>query len=183
MAATESSMLELGTKLPNFKLIDTVTGQEVASDKLNTKANLIMFICNHCPYVKHINSELSKLGKDYLNKDVSILAISSNDVENYPEDSPEKMKLNALEQGFSFPYLYDSTQEVAKQFKAECTPDFFIFNNKKELVYRGQFDDSRPGNGIPVSGKDVRNAIDALLSDKLPNENQIPSIGCIIKWK
>lgn len=183
MAATESSMLELGTKLPNFKLIDTVTGQEVVSDKLNNKANLIMFICNHCPYVKHINSELSKLGKDYLNKDVSILAISSNDVENYPEDSPEKMKLNALEQGFSFPYLYDSTQEVAKQFKAECTPDFFVFNNKKELVYRGQFDDSRPGNGVPVSGKDVRNAIDALLSDKLPNENQIPSIGCNIKWK
>lgn len=183
MAATESIMLELGTNLPQFELIDTVTGQQYSSSNLNKKANVVMFICNHCPFVKHINKELAKLSNDYLSKDVAIVAISSNDAQNYPDDSPEKMKLNALQEGFRFPYLYDETQLVAKSFKAACTPDFFIFDENQKLVYRGQLDNSRPNNGLPVTGEDLRMAIDALLSNKLPDNNQIPSIGCNIKWK
>ena len=183
MAATESNMLELGTKLPEFTLIDVVSNGMVSSEVLNKKANLVMFICNHCPYVIHIKSELVKLANDYKNSDVSIVAISSNDVVNYPQDSPDKMRELAINEGFSFPYLYDESQVIAKAFKAACTPDFFLFNSKQELVYRGQFDDSRPSNSIPVNGADLRSAIEALLNDTLPSSRQIPSIGCNIKWK
>lgn len=183
MAATESVMLELGTKLPNFNLVDVVTEQNIGPDYLNKNANVVMFICNHCPYVKYINKELANIYNDYISEDVAIVAISSNEIENYPEDSPGNMRLNALEQGFRFPYLFDETQEVAKAFKAACTPDFFVFDENQLLVYRGQLDNSRPNNLLPITGKDLRNAIDSLLQGKKPDVNQIPSIGCNIKWK
>lgn len=183
MAAVNSNMLELNTQMPEFNLLDTVSGNKVNSNSLNKKANLIMFICNHCPYVIHINQDLIKLGNDYFDKDVTITAISSNDIKTHPDDSPEKMKENAINLGYTFPYLYDATQEVAKSFKAACTPDFFLFDKNQKLVYRGQFDFSRPGSSIPVTGKDVRNAIENVLRNKLPDPNQIPSIGCNIKWK
>ena len=147
------------------------------------KVNLIMIICNHCPYVKHVNRGLVKLANDYMDRGVSFIAISSNDVINYPQDSPEKMKIVALEEGYPFPYLYDESQDVAKAYMAACTPDFFLFDGNLDLVYRGQMDDSRPSNGKPVTGKDLRVAIDTVLkSEKVP-EFQIPSIGCGIKWK
>lgn len=183
MAAVNSNMLELNTQMPEFNLLDTVSGNKLSSKTLNKKANLVMFICNHCPYVIHINNELVKLGNDYLDKDVTITAISSNDIKTHPDDSPEKMKENAINLGYKFPYLFDATQEVAKSFKAACTPDFFLFDKNQKLVYRGQFDFSRPGSGLPVTGKDVRNAIENVLHNKLPDSNQIPSIGCNIKWK
>lgn len=183
MAATESNMLPLGTKMPEFTLLDTISNSEVSSKSLNIKANLVMFICNHCPFVIHVKDELSKIGIDYKEKDVAIVAISSNDIEKYPQDGPEKMKEFATSENFSFPYLYDETQEIAKSFLAACTPDFYLFNEKNELVYRGQLDNSRPNNGIPVTGKDLRNAIEAVLNNELPDSNQVPSIGCNIKWK
>jgi len=183
MAATESNMLTLGTKMPEFTLLDTISNSEVSSKSLNRKANLVMFICNHCPFVIHVKDELSKIGIDYKEKDVAIVAISSNDIEKYPQDGPEKMKEFAINENFSFPYLYDETQEIAKSFLAACTPDFYLFNEKIELVYRGQLDNSRPNNGIPVTGKDLRNAIEAVLNNELPDSNQVPSIGCNIKWK
>ena len=183
MAATESNMLPLGTKMPEFTLLDTISNSEVSSKSLNRKANLVMFICNHCPFVIHVKDELSKIGIDYKEKDVAIVAISSNDIEKYPQDGPEKMKEFAINENFSFPYLYDETQEIAKSFLAACTPDFYLFNEKIELVYRGQLDNSRPNNGIPVTGKDLRNAIEAVLNNELPDSNQVPSIGCNIKWK
>jgi len=183
MAATESNMLPLGTKMPEFTLLDTISNSEVSSKSLNRKANLVMFICNHCPFVIHVKDELSKIGIDYKEKDVAIVAISSNDIEKYPQDGPEKMKEFAINENFSFPYLYDETQEIAKSFLAACTPDFYLFNEKNELVYRGQLDNSRPNNGIPVTGKDLRNAIEAVLNNELPDSNQVPSIGCNIKWK
>lgn len=183
MAATESNMLPLGTKMPEFTLLDTISNSEVSSKSLNRKANLVMFICNHCPFVIHVKDELSKIGIDYKEKDVAIVAISSNDIEKYPQDGPEKMKEFATSENFSFPYLYDETQEIAKSFLAACTPDFYLFNEKNELVYRGQLDNSRPNNGIPVTGKDLRNAIEAVLNNELPDSNQVPSIGCNIKWK
>lgn len=183
MAATESNMLPLGTKMPEFTLLDTISNSEVSSKSLNRKANLVMFICNHCPFVLHVKDELSKIGIDYKEKDVAIVAISSNDIEKYPQDGPEKMKEFATSENFSFPYLYDETQEVAKSFLAACTPDFYLFDENNELVYRGQLDNSRPNNGIPVTGKDLRNAIDAILNNELPDSTQVPSIGCNIKWK
>ena len=183
MAVTESNMLPLGTKMPEFTLLDTISNSEVSSKSLNRKANLVMFICNHCPFVIHVKDELSKIGIDYKEKDVAIVAISSNDIEKYPQDGPEKMKEFAINENFSFPYLYDETQEIAKSFLAACTPDFYLFNEKNELVYRGQLDNSRPNNGIPVTGKDLRNAIEAVLNNELPDSNQVPSIGCNIKWK
>lgn len=184
MAAVESTMLELGTKAPDFSLTDTVTGKTVSlKDYKGQRALLVMFICNHCPYVKNIKKGLVEYAKDYLPKGVAIVAISSNDVKNYPEDSPEKMKEDAERYGYPFPYLFDETQEVALKYKAACTPDFFLFNGKMELVYRGQFDDSRPKNDQPVTGKDLRDATDKVLAgDEVPEE-QIPSIGCNIKWK
>lgn len=184
MARTISTMLPLGTKAPDFTLLDTVSGDSVnLYDSKGIKGTLIMFICNHCPFVKHINSEISKLGKHYISKGINLLAISSNDAKKYPEDGPHKMKENAMEQDFIFPYLYDASQNVAKKFDAACTPDFFLFDSELQLVYRGQLDDSRPGNNIPVTGKDLRNAMDSLLNNSPISPTQKPSIGCNIKWK
>jgi len=184
MALIKSIMQDIGTKAPNFSLLDTVSNNTLSLDDLKSnKATLIMFICNHCPYVKFINSGLSKLGKDYENSELSIIAISSNNIETHPMDGPEYMKQNAIDNEFNFPYLYDETQEVAKAYNAQCTPDFFLYNGTLELVYRGQFDSSRPDNGIPVTGIDIRNAIDATLEGKEVSKVQYPSIGCNIKWK
>ena len=184
MAATPSNMIPLGTIAPNFSLPDTVSGKTMSlEDLISQSATVIMFICNHCPYVIHIKNELVKIADDYIPEGVSFAAISSNDVENYPEDSPQKMKELALELGFPFPYLYDETQEVAKAYDAACTPDFYIFDKDLKLVYRGQFDESRPGNNMPVTGKDVRKALDAVLSGNPVSDDQKPSMGCNIKWK
>lgn len=180
MVMTTSNMLPLGTKATDFKLLDTTSGKEKNLSELKSdKATVIMFICNHCPFVKHVQQELTKLAKDYLAKGVAFIAISSNDVNNYPDDAPEKMR--AMD--YPFPYLYDETQLVAKAYDAACTPDFYIFNKEMKLVYRGQLDDSRPGNSIPVTGSDIRAALDSMLAGRLVNPDQKPSIGCNIKWK
>lgn len=184
MALTESTMLELGTKAPDFALTDVVTGKTVRrNDFSGSKALLVMFICTHCPYVKHIEKGLAALGKDYAGKPVSIVAISSNDAATYPEDGPAGLQRQAETCGFTFPYLYDETQAVARAYKAACTPDFFLFDGDFRLVCRGQFDRSRPGSGIAVTGEDLRCAIDAALASKPPLNDQRPSIGCNIKWK
>jgi peroxiredoxin len=184
MALTPSNMLKLGTKAPDFSLVDVISNESLNLDKLKgSSATLIMFICNHCPFVKHINEALSKIGKDYENKGVGIVAISSNDAEKYPEDAPPKLAAQAQCYNFNFPYLYDQDQSVAKAYDAACTPDFFIFDKNLELKYRGQLDDSRPGNDLPVTGRDLRYALDALLNDDEISEDQKPSIGCNIKWK
>jgi len=184
MSNTPSNMLPLGTTAPNFNLIDTVSGKMIAlNDVKGDVATVVMFICNHCPFVKHVNEQLVKLANDYMDKGIGFVAISSNDVKNYPQDSPELMKKNAEQLGYPFPYLYDETQEVAKAYDAACTPDFYIFDKDLKLVYRGQLDDSRPGNDKPITGRDIRNALDALLSGKEVDPNQIPSMGCNIKWK
>jgi len=184
MALTESTMLDLGTTAPDFALTDAVSGKTVGLDDfLGKKALLVMFICTHCPYVKHINEGLAKLGRDYVGQPIGIVAISSNDVTSHPDDSPAGLKQQAKTFGFSFPYLYDETQEVAHAYKAACTPDFFLFDGELRLVYRGQFDSSRPGNGIPVTGEDLRDAIDTVLAGKPVSADQRPSIGCNIKWK
>ena len=184
MVLTPSMMTLLGTVAPDFKLPDVVTGKTVSRDDFRSnKALLVMFICRHCPYVQHIKNELGKLGKDYSSKDIAIVAISSNDAVNYPEDRPESLKAFCREEGYSFTFLYDESQSVAKAYSAACTPDFFLFDDKRKLVYRGQLDDSRPGNGKPVTGKDLRSAIDAVLAGKKPSAEQRPSIGCNIKWK
>ena len=184
MASTPSNMIPLGTTAPNFSLHDTVSGEKKSLNELKSDiATVIMFICNHCPYVKHINSELVKVAKIYQSKGISFIAISSNDVVNYPEDSPEKMKETAATEGYTFPYLYDETQEIARAYDAACTPDFYIFDKELKLVYRGQFDDSRPKNDTPVTGADLRGALDAVLNGSPVIENQKPSIGCNIKWK
>lgn len=184
MALTPSTMLNLGTEAPNFSLKDTVTGNMVSlTNAKGTKATVVMFICNHCPYVKHVNTELVKLANDYSSKGISFIAISSNDAIAYPEDSPEKMKGHALSLGYPFPYLYDETQEVAKAYDAACTPDFYVFDKDLRLVYRGQLDDSRPGNKVPLTGADMRAAFDAILANAPVSPAQRPSIGCNIKWK
>ncbi|WP_411768035.1 thioredoxin family protein [Winogradskyella sp. A3E31] len=184
MALTPSNMLPLGTKAPDFNLVDTVDDKQKSLETLKgQKGTLIMFICNHCPFVKHVNAELSQLAKDYISKGITCIAISSNDVENYPQDAPNKMKENAIENDFIFPYLYDQTQDVAKAYDAACTPDFFLFDENLELVYTGQLDDSRPGNDIPVTGKDLRAAMNALIEGTDINKDQKPSMGCNIKWK
>lgn len=184
MAKTSSTMLALGTKAPDFHLPDVVSGEIMSlASFANQKVLLVMFICQHCPFVQHIKDELAKLSKDYQSEAVGIVAISSNDVENYPQDSPEHLKLMVKENGFLFPILYDQTQDVAKAYTAACTPDFFLFDDSRSLVYRGQLDDSRPGNSQPVTGKDLRAAIDALLADRTVDSQQKPSIGCNIKWK
>jgi peroxiredoxin len=183
MALTPSTMLPLGTTAPDFKLPDT-NGKTVAlADFKDKPALLVLFICNHCPYVKHIRAGLAQLGRDYLLRGVAILAINSNDVENYPDDSPARMKEEVKAAGYLFPYLYDESQAVAKAYRAACTPDIYLFDKNRKLVYRGQFDDSRPGNGIPVTGKDLRAALDAVLSGKPVSPNQKASMGCNIKWK
>jgi peroxiredoxin len=184
MAATPSAMLPLGTPAPDFNLPDTVSGENKSLHELKSgKATVVMFICNHCPYVKHINSELVKLSNEYSKKGISFVAISSNDVVNYPEDSPEKMKETAAALGYTFPYLYDESQEIAKAYQAACTPDFYIFDSDLKLVYRGQFDDSRPSTDIPVTGRDVRAALDNIIEGAPVSSDQKPSIGCNIKWK
>ena len=184
MVLTLSFMIALGTTAPDFTLPDVVTGKNVSlKDFAGKKAVLVMFICRHCPYVQHVKAELARLGKDTQTKDVGILAVSSNDAENYPDDAPAGLKQMAVEEGFTFPFLYDETQEVAHAYKALCTPDFFLFDQNLKLVYRGQLDDSRPGNGKPVTGKDLRAAIDAVLSGKPVLALQRPSSGCNIKWK
>ena len=185
MARTPSNMLPLGTQAPNFKLPDTTNGYELASlDAVKgEKGTVVMFICNHCPFVIHVNSALVAIANEYQKKGIGFIAISSNDAENYPADSPENMTTHAKENNYPFPYLYDESQDVAKTYDAACTPDIYLFDENLKLVYRGQLDDSRPGNGIPVTGKDLRHALDCLLSNK-PNERaQKPSIGCNIKWK
>lgn len=176
-------MLPLGTKAPDFTLIDTVSDNTLAlTDLKGVNGTVIGFICNHCPFVVHVNPELSKVAKDYEVRGVQFIAISSNDVENYPLDAPHLMKEKAKEEGYIFPYLYDQTQEVAKAYDAACTPDFYLFDSNLKLVYRGQLDNSRPGNGMPLSGIDLRNALDALLEGKSIGTLQKPSIGCNIKW-
>ncbi|MDB3901110.1 thioredoxin family protein [Flavobacteriaceae bacterium] len=184
MARTPSVMIPLGFKAPAFELLDVKTDQIIKSEDLfGIKGTLIMFICNHCPFVKHINEQIVQIANDYKNSGIKLIAISSNDIINYPEDSPVEMKKIAIKEKFIFPYLFDETQIVAKSYDAACTPDFFIFNNSKKLVYRGQLDDSRPGNNIDVTGIDIRNALDSLINLKKVNPVQKPSIGCNIKWK
>ena len=182
MALTESTMLPLGTKAPNFHLQDTVSGNYYSLDDLrSTKATVVMFICNHCPFVIHVNSELVRLANKYKSEGVSFIAISSNDVENYPEDAPDKMSIVAKVLKYPFPYLYDKRQEVAKAYDAACTPDFYVFDKDLKLSYRGRLDDSRPGNSIPLSGIDLANAIDKTILGETIDE-QYPSAGCNIKW-
>ncbi len=183
MAATPSNMLELGTKAPHFDLIGTHGKKVSLDDYKNVNAILVIFICNHCPYVIHINKALVGYAKDYKEKGVEVVAISSNDVDKYPQDDLEAMTVVAKKEGYIFPYLYDETQEVAKAYMAACTPDLFLFDSNKKLFYRGQFDSSRPKNDIPVTGKDIRAATDALLNNEPGYNPQIPSIGCNIKWK
>ncbi len=184
MAKTLSTMLELDTPAPELSLPDVVSARTItlASFK-DDKALLVMFICRHCPFVKHVGHELARLGVDTRGRGLGIVAISANDAANYPDDAPQHLKEMAGELGFSFPLCYDETQEVAKAYKAACTPDFFLFDKGRKLVYRGQLDDSRPDSGIPVTGRDLRAAIDAALSGRPVDPNQRPSIGCNIKWK
>jgi len=184
MVMTPSNMISLGSKAPDFELTDVTSDTKISLENYKGKlGTFIMFICNHCPYVKHVNNTISTLSKKYHSDEIKFIAISSNDVVNYPDDSPELMKLLAKEKEFNFPYLYDESQEVAKMYDAACTPDFFLYDSEKKLVYRGQLDGSRPGNEIPVTGFDLRNAIDCLISNVENTEVQKPSIGCNIKWK
>ncbi len=181
--ALESTMLALGTPAPDFDLPDTVSGGTVSLGGLSSKALVVMFICNHCPYVKHVQAGLAAFGRDYADADVDIVAISSNDAENYPDDSPEQLGIVSRELGYNFPVLYDESQEVAKAYTAACTPDFFLFGPDRTLVYRGRFDESRPNSGLPVTGADLRAALDAVLNDNAAPSGQFPSMGCGIKWK
>jgi peroxiredoxin len=177
-------MSPLGTVAPDFRLPDTVSGKMVSIDDFKSApALLVMFICNHCPFVKLVRDELARLGRDYQKKGAAIVAISSNDITTHPDDSPDKMKQEARDAGYTFPYLYDESQEVAKQFEAACTPDFFLYDKNRKLVYRGQLDDARPGMPELVTGKDLRAALDAVLSGKPVPQDQKPSIGCNIKWR
>ena len=184
MSLTPSNMMPLGTKAPDFKLQDSVTLDDYTlNDIKGEKGTFVMFICNHCPFVKHVNEEIVRISNDYRVHGFGIVAISSNDVENYPEDAPSEMHKNAQKHHFTFPYLYDESQEVAKAYDAACTPDFYLFDSELKLVYRGQLDNSRPGNGIPVNGRDLREAFDNILNNHPQRKNQKPSIGCNIKWK
>ncbi|MBD2021314.1 thioredoxin family protein [Leptolyngbya sp. FACHB-36] len=185
MALTPSTMLALGTPAPAFTLPDVVSDAIVNFPEAfaDHRALLVMFICQHCPFVKHVQHELAQIGKDYQSSGLGIVAISSNDVANYPNDAPDNLKQMAIDLGFQFPFCYDETQETAKAYTAACTPDFFLFDANRALVYRGQLDDSRPSNGLPVTGKDLRGAIDAVLRDRPVSPDQKPSIGCNIKWK
>ena len=184
MAKTLSTMLDLGTTAPEFTLPDVISGKTMTlRDFADRKALLVMFICRHCPFVKHIEQELARMGRDYANRDVAMVAISANDAAEYPGDAPESLKEMAEQLGFTFPFLYDESQSVAKAYSATCTPDFFLFDQSRKLVYRGQLDDSRPESGIPVTGRDLRAAVDAVLNDQAVNPDQRASIGCNIKWK
>lgn len=184
MAQTPSTMLPLGTMAPEFFLQDTRSNNYFRFDQCKgEKGTVVLFICNHCPFVVHVMDEVIRIANDYRVQGIGFVAISSNDVVNYPQDAPEFMTEFAFEHHFEFPYLYDATQDVAKAYEAACTPDFYLFNNQNKLVYRGQLDDSRPANGIPLSGSDLRSAIDGVVTNRLINPEQKPSIGCNIKWK
>lgn len=184
MVKTLSTMVDLGTAAPDFALPDVVSGRTISLSAFHDKkALLVMFICRHCPFVKHVQDELARLGRDYAGKDVGIVAISANDAETNPDDLPASLKEMAEDLGFTFPFCYDESQSVAKAYAAACTPDFYVFDRKRRLVYRGQLDDSRPGNNVPVTGRDLRAALDAVLSGQPAEEYQRASIGCNIKWK
>jgi peroxiredoxin len=184
MSLTPSTMLPLGTKAPDFSLPDVISGRTLSlADFDSNDALLVMFICRHCPFVKHLQDALSRFGRDYDGKNLGIVAISANDVSEYPEDRPESLKEMAGSLGFTFPFCYDESQKTAQAYDAACTPDFFLFDRERKLIYRGQFDDSRPGNDVPVTGKDLRAAVDALLTGRPVSPEQKPSIGCSIKWK
>ena len=184
MVLTASTMLPLGTPAPAFELPDVVSDEKVSlNSAAKKKGLLVMFVCKHCPYVVHVKDELARLGKDYANAEIGLVAISSNDAASYPDDKPESLKAFAKAEGFAFPFCYDESQETAKAYTASCTPDFFLFDGALRLVYRGQLDDSRPSNGKPLNGKDLRAAMDALLAGKPIAELQRPSAGCNIKWK
>ena len=183
MVAVNSTMLPLGTNAPDFRLSDPSGKVFSLADFKRASALLVVFMCNHCPYVKHIRNGLARLARDYQPRGVAVVGVNANDVANFPADSPAKMAEEAASAGYIFPYLYDETQAVAKAYRAACTPDLYIFAKDQRLVYRGQFDDSRPGNGLPVTGKDMRDALDALLAGKAVSSTQKPSIGCNIKWK
>ena len=184
MAVTSSEMLPLGSRAPDFDLLNAVDGRRVSlHDFTDAPALLVMFICNHCPYVQHVLPELGRLGEDYAKRGLAVVAINSNDVEAYPQDSPENMKRLAEQEGWDFPFVLDESQEVARAYRAACTPDFFLFDGERRLVYRGQLDGSRPGNDIPLSGTDLRAAIDATLAGEPVEQEQQPSVGCNIKWK
>lgn len=183
MALTTSTMLALSTPAPDFQLPDVTTGEMISLETFaDKKALLVMFICRHCPFVKHVQNELAKIGKDYVSKGLGIVAISANSVQTHPGDAPDQLKEMAQELGFNFPYCYDETQEVAKKYTAACTPDFFVFDSDRQLVYRGQLDESRPSNGKPVTGQDLRAALDAVLDNQTVSMDQVPSVGCNIKW-
>ncbi|QDT72275.1 thioredoxin family protein [Lacipirellula limnantheis] len=183
MARTPSTMLPLGTPAPDFKLMN-VDGREVElADFAGKPALLVMFMCNHCPFVIHVADQLAQLASEYMARGVAVVGINSNDTATHPADSPERMVAEAEERGYQFAYLFDETQEVAKAYRAACTPDFFLFDQDRKLVYRGQLDDSRPGNGVPVTGKDLRAALDAVLAGAAPVSEQRASLGCNIKWK
>ncbi len=184
MVETASTMLPLGTQAPEFSLPDVISGKKVSlSDFADAPALLVVFMCNHCPYVKHVAAGLADLAKEYQQRGVAVVGVNSNDVATYPDDSPAKMVQEAKARGYTFPYLYDETQEVAKAYHAACTPDFYVFDRERKLVYRGQMDASRPGSGVPVTGSDLRAALDAVLSGKSVASTQKPSLGCNIKWK
>jgi len=184
MALIPSHMTPLGAPAPDFRLWDVISDKELSLDELRSDiATVIMFICNHCPYVKHVQTGLVELANDYIPKGISFIAINSNDISNYPEDSPENMKNVGNKLGYPFPFLFDETQDVARAYDAMCTPDFFIFDKDLKCVYRGQMDDSRPGNGKPVTARDIRDSLDNILVGKPVREDQMPSIGCNIKWK
>jgi peroxiredoxin len=182
--AVQSMMLPLGTHAPSFELPDVVSGQMYNLESFaGTSALLVMFLCRHCPYVRHIEDEIARLGRDYANSRLGIVAISSNDPGHYPDDAPERLKEMAQRLAFQFPFCFDETQDVAKAYRAACTPDFYLFDAGRRLVYRGQLDDSRPGTDRPVTGRDLRDAIDAVLAEKPVSSRQRASIGCSIKWK
>lgn len=184
MAETPSTMLPLGTIAPDFKLLDTHTEKQLSLQEIKSnRATVIMFICNHCPYVKYIQNKLVEVATIYQKKGIVFIAISSNDVENYPADSPENMRKEAAIHHYPFPYLYDETQQVAKAYQAACTPDFYVFDQQLACVYRGRFDDATPGNNNPVTGKELTRALDQILVNKTVDQNQMPSVGCNIKWK
>jgi peroxiredoxin len=183
MARTPSTMIELGTPAPGFALPDTDGRVVRLEDAAGAPALLVMFLCNHCPFVKHVRDELARLGRDYTARGVAIVAISANDPDAYPDDSPERMREEKEQAGYLFPYLFDATQEVAAAYHAACTPDFFLFDGDRRLVYRGQLDDSRPGTGVPVTGRDLRAALDAVLDGRPVPPDQKPSLGCNIKWR
>jgi peroxiredoxin len=184
MAATPSTMVPLGTKAPEFKLADVVSGEEISlASHRGEVATVILFICNHCPYVRHINAQLVRVTAAYKTKGIQFIAISSNDIKQYPDDGPQHMKEVAVQLGYPFPYLFDSSQEVARAYEAACTPDIFVYDKELLLIYRGQFDDSRPKNNLPVTGKDLTDALDALIENRPVSTEQKPGIGCNIKWK